>query len=574
VHGPIHRTMRIAFILKIFATVSLSWLLTSAVVAQNTVPVTDNESNSAVIPDTGAKVDSVQSLVNRADSSKIPYADKLERLDSLQHQYQQNNVIIRSVDKADSIQNDFYHRSDSLKNSYQNKLAKIDVAKLRLQNKLDSLTTLKLPDNGVTSRLDSLNTLRASTLDEFDEKLQSLKDKSTGKLKSLDLPPEATGRLNTITKNIEGVNSSSLDIPALDGVGNPLGKGSEIDELSSLSNVNVSNPLQSGITEKTGELKIPNGDAIQLSSATENASDVTKVTEQVSEYSDEAKQIAQGNVDEVKNLPKTAEEKVAKVSGISEMEQQTKGLDEYKGMVEKAKDPEALKKEMVEKAKQRAVNHFAGKEEQLKAAMEKIAKYKQKYSSMNGIKELAKKPRNEMHDKPLIERILPGVAIQLQSKGDNLLVDFNPYAGYRFTKRIIAGVGWNQRMAYNTKQYRFNPDLRVYGPRAFGEFKIGKGFSPRAEVELMNSGIPPLIQTTYDPSKRDWVWGAFAGMKKEYKLYKNIKGTAMVMARLLNPNNKSPYADIVNVRFGFEFPMKKKVKQQTDEGGEKTSSVD
>lgn len=231
-------------------------------------------------------------------------------------------------------------------------------------------------------------------------------------------------------------------------------------------------------------------------------------------------------------------------------------------MTTKAQDAEALKKEVKEKAKQAAVNHFAGKEEQLKAAMEKVAKYKQKYSSLNGVKELSKKPTNEMHGKPLVERIVPGVALQFQKRGDDLLVDFNPYAAYRFTKRINAGLGWNQRIGYNTDRYTFNPNARIFGPRMFGEFKLGKGFSSRGEIELMSTGIPPLNSTTYDPSQREWIWGAFAGIKKEYKIFKNIKGTSMVMARLFNQERKSPYAEVVNVRVGVEFPMKKKAKKE------------
>ena len=53
---------------------------------------------------------------------------------------------------------------------------------------------------------------------------------------------------------------------------------------------------------------------------------------------------------------------------------------------------------------------------------------------------------------------------------------------------------------------------------------------------------------TVDPYQREWVWGAFMGLKKDYRI------TAMVMMRLFNSDDKSPYRDVVNVRFGFEFP--------------------
>jgi hypothetical protein len=39
----------------------------------------------------------------------------------------------------------------------------------------------------------------------------------------------------------------------------------------------------------------------------------------------------------------------------------------------------------------------------------------------------------------------------------------------------------------------------------------------------------------------------------------------MVMFRLFNPDHKSPYVDVVNVRVGFEFPMKKKLKAKGTE---------
>ena len=72
----------------------------------------------------------------------------------------------------------------------------------------------------------------------------------------------------------------------------------------------------------------------------------------------------------------------------------------------------------------------------------------------------------------------------------------------------------------------------------------------------MNTEIPdhPGLSTN-DPPARDWVWGAFAGLKKEYRFIKRIKGTALIMFRLFDPSRKSPYGDIMNVRFGFEFPL-------------------
>lgn len=518
--------MRGKLILKLFV-IFLCWLSAPEILGQaaNTDSSKVNSPKREFAQQSSQIGDTIQFLNSRADS--------------LEDRLGQDNIASRSDDKVDSIQSVFNQRSDSLKNAYDNKLSMLDASQRTLQKKLDSLTTLNLPAGKVSSSLDSVRQLRESAIAGFEKKLRSIKDETAAKLGKLDLPPEATEKINSVTKNIDAISlpAPALDVPPLNASVNSLGNGNDLP--------GINNPVR-----HEG----------QLPSVNENLSGVSNVTNQVSEYSKEAEQISKGNLDEVKNIPKTAEEKATDLSGIKEVDQQAKGLEQYEQVAAKAGDPDALKKEAVEKAKNAAVDHFAGKQEQLKAAMEKISQYKKKYPNLNSITELSKKPTNEMRGKPLVERIVPGVALQMQKKGEDLLVDFNPYAAYRFTRRISAGLGWNQRVGYNTDQYRFNPAARIYGPRAFGEFKLGKGFSPRAEIEVMNTGIPPLSTTTYDPSRREWIRGAFAGMKKDYKLFKKIRGTAMVMARLFNYHRKSPYADILNVRFGFEFPMKKKVK--------------
>ncbi len=194
--------------------------------------------------------------------------------------------------------------------------------------------------------------------------------------------------------------------------------------------------------------------------------------------------------------------------------------------------------------------------------MQSISKYKQKFSTITSLNDIPKKAPNEMKGKPLIERIVPGLALQLQKKNDDFFLDINPYIAYRFTKRFSSGAGWNQRIGYDFDNNHWSSsEARIYGPRAFSEYKLGKGFSPRLEVEMMNTFVPPYLKTVpADPGVREWVFGAFVGMKRDYTLYKKVKGTASVMLRLFDPHRKSPYADVINARFGFEVPMKKKTR--------------
>ena len=124
-----------------------------------------------------------------------------------------------------------------------------------------------------------------------------------------------------------------------------------------------------------------------------------------------------------------------------------------------------------------AADH-AGKEEQLKSAMEKISKYKQKYSSVSSIKDLPKRPTNPMKSKRFIERLVPGLYLQYQQKNFYLL-DVNPYVGYKLTGRFTTGFGWNHRYAYDKDSRAFNSRSRIFGPRGYVDFKLGKGLSGR-----------------------------------------------------------------------------------------------
>ena len=255
-------------------------------------------------------------------------------------------------------------------------------------------------------------------------------------------------------------------------------------------------------------------------------------------------------------LAKVAENQASQIKALDGVKEQLGDLPELSVPSE-----EQARQELLKQAKEVAVDHFAGKEKELKSAMDQLSKYKKKFPSINNLEEITKRRPNEMKGKPLIERIVPGIAFQLQKKNDEIFVDFNPYAGYRISGKLTAGLGWNQRVSYNLKNNTFNNGARIYGPRTYAEVRLGKGFSPRLEAEVMNTYVPPFIRTTpSDLGDRQWVWGVFAGIKKDYKFLKKINGTALVMFRMFDPHRKSPYADVLNARFGFEFPMKKKVR--------------
>jgi hypothetical protein len=452
----------------------------------------------------------------------------------------------------DSIQNSFYKGADSLKAEYHNKLAKLDASKNKLQSKIDSLNSVGLPTEKYTAKLDSVNAKYSETVTSLNNKIEKLKSNTVGKVKDLQLPPKLQQQASAITQNVEGFKLpvKDLNIPSLDmnnaipGVENPLGS---LDGL----NTSIDSPIG-----KVGEID-------GLKDIQGSLGNVSEITGKAGEMTGKVGEL--GNVQE--QLPQTLETRAAEAAGLDKLPTDQMSVDKLTGqtseagaLLNSAQNPEAMKEQVVQQVQQQAVNHFAGKEEQLQKAMEQMSKLKQKYSSLNSLSEIGKKRPNEMRNKTFRERLMPGIALQIFREGDNFTVDFNPYVGYRFTGRITAGPGWVQRFAYNTKLDQFDAGARIFGPRVYAEYKLGKGFSPRLEGEVVNAFVPPkFIKNIDELGSRQWVWGAFAGIKKDFRLGKKVKGTSLIMFRLINTDHKSPYPDVVNVRIGFEFPQKKRM---------------
>jgi hypothetical protein len=488
------------------------------------------------------RLDSIQhekdSILNRvgALTSKLDSIPKLPTLP---------DSLLPSFGKLDSIRNSFNQEAGALKSEFTESMSKIDSQQKKLNAKIDSLGKLNLPANRYLAKADSLNQVRQKKTAEFNSKVESLKSKTVGKLKNLDLPPQYNEPLQQLTSKVDGfgLNSDFVKIPQLEIPGYSLPK---LDGIGNLSDVNLKN-LDVG--KLSTDLNLPKVET--------PIGDLSKVTDQVKDVSADVKNITQGNLNDVKELPKTLEEQATKIDGVNELQKQAGVVDEYKEKLEVVKDPAQAKEQAVEVVKEAAINHFAGKEEQLKKAMDQMSKYKQKYSSVSSLKDLPKRPPNAMKGKPFIERLLPGFYFQYQQKRYNLF-DFNPYVGYHISGRFTAGAGWNQRFAYDNDRDNWNQRARIFGPRVFVDFKLGKGFIAHLEGETMNTFVPSALLGNPDSGQREWVWGMMTGMKKQYKIYKNLRGTVLLQYNVFNPKYKAPYVDRLNSRIGFEYVLKKK----------------
>lgn len=449
----------------------------------------------------------------------------------------QDTLLQKSIYRADSITNAFQNKADSLNNFYQDQFTQLDAQRSKLQSKIDSLNNLKLPSEKLTQTLDSLNQLKSAKLSSLTKEVDALKAKATSSFNEINLPPQIQEPFDKLKSSVQGYS-----LPAL----NTSTPGLPSGNLPSLTNTKL--PTLSNQLKLDTNLK-----------GLGNLNQVNEFAGKAGEYTKDAQNLVKGNLNEVKNIDKTLEGKVAGMEGVDQL---TKG----QGMLAQTNqltDSAAMQDKMKALAKEQLMNvaqdHFAGKQEVLKQAMDKMSKLKGKYSEVKSMAELPKKLPNPLKGKPFIERLVPGVTFQIL-KSNYFLLDVNALLLYRITPRLSAGAGWNQRLAFD--DLKIKSEQRIYGPRAAIELKWTKGINFRLLPEIMNTTIPPALaqRQGIDPAYREWVPSMFVGIKKDFTVYKKIKGNTEVLYNLYDPNNYSPYGDRIAVRFGFEFPMKKRKK--------------
>ena len=443
---------------------------------------------------------SIDTLVQKLQPIDSLYSTQFQELDSIQQQ---------TTIQYQTIKSEF----DSITDSYTNLTNK-------LQSQIDSLSNLGQPFGKLATKLDSVNRAKEEKIYAMKQKAESVKQKAEEKIENLNLPKEVREEVSKYTAALDQLDislpSSEFAIPQLN-----------LDEIPSIKLPGLSNPLF--------------GDFGNLNVRKINTN-LSKLTEKISTIQQEL-----SSAPTMEDVTAKAEEKATELA--------SEKIGDISGAPELPASEEQAKEMLVTEAKKQAIDHFAGKQDKLQAAMDQMSKYKQRYSNVQSIKDLPKKLPNEMHDKPLRERLVPGLSIQIQKRND-WWFDFNPYLGYRFSGRITAGLGWNHRIAFNFDKGEFNPDMYIYGPRSYGEFRIKKGFSGRLEVEVMNT--PVRVPPSQDFATWEWVWSAMVGLKKEYRISKSLRGNAQILYNLFNPHFKSPYTDRLNMRIGIEYKIPKK----------------
>jgi hypothetical protein len=458
-----------------------------------------------------------------------------------------------------------------------------------LTKQLDSLRTIKSPDTlvskyliGMTAKSDSLQSLlklppqteEAARLqqrarDELNKmpakvneklKLFSEQGANVGQLSGFSFPGSMNSGLPGVDPNLPGTGI----FPGLTGIAGPSAFIPSASGGLSIPGANI----PSANIPQVG-LPVPDSKSISVPSLPDVKTSVPEIGDVKGEmgivngamkeaqgYKKDIKAITAGNLDSLD--AESIEKQVEQLDLVADASDQLLDGAQQAAMIKKWQSDPAYKREMaVTQAKEFSVNHFAGHEKELMAVMDKLASAKAKVKDAEQVVDLFGKPANPMKDKPTIERLRPGLNLQLQWS-QIVLLDFNPYVGYRFSSKWMAGLGWNERIGFSSDSYKFSQKDRVSGVRGFVQYKFKGSNHLILSPELMNTEVPAETVPA-GASTRRWVPGLMAGYKREFRYSAKVIGTVQFLYNLVAPNGQSPYADRINLMFGFEFPLKKKV---------------
>lgn len=472
-----------------------------------------------------------------------------------------DTLALKRVQKTDSLVTSSLSRIDSLTISLKSKadwrsktdsiraISKLDSARTRLKHKIDSAKHLNIPTLSLDKQLDSLNKLSPLRYaDSLNRRMESLQQK-------LNAPGEKIE--NAINEKLGAAKQelgSASPLPGSVNIPN-VNTGLSSVDAPDVGNINLPATDKLGIDAKLPDVKVPE-ELSAVTDATKKLSEVSQVTDKVGDYGKDIANIKENGLSQSKELPKLAEDKIANLDEVNFVKDQAGKMNmPAGGMMGEDQAQKMLKEQAKAEAVKLAKDHFAGKQEALTGAMQKLTDLKMKYESLDSLNVPKRRP-NAMKGKPFSERLVFGLTLQVQ-KNQNWIIDFNPSAAYRITGRWSAGAGWNERIGF-TKKVRGVGAEMIYGPRLFTEFLWKKGFSLRLEGEQMWSiPLPNFNAPKNGELKHEWVYSSFAGIKKDYKISNRIRGNVQMLYLIYDDHDNSPYGEKLNARMGIEYTLKK-----------------
>lgn len=233
---------------------------------------------------------------------------------------------------------------------------------------------------------------------------------------------------------------------------------------------------------------------------------------------------------------------------LGDFSKQAGEFDQYKQQLSQLSNPEDLKDEGKEQLQEQAVDHFAGQEDKLHGAQEKLTSLLGKYQSFTNSSDLSSAvKRTSLEGKTFKERIVVGGNFNVLST-DPVSIDFAPLVGYRLNTKVYVGVGMNYRHTFNDSlKYNWHVSPTNTSFRAFLNYDLIKNFFAYAEAE--HAGLKGSLT---EVQKKQWRNNYFIGAGKKFLILPKLFMTVTALYNLNNEDNNPTYPRRFQMRFGFQ----------------------
>lgn len=223
-------------------------------------------------------------------------------------------------------------------------------------------------------------------------------------------------------------------------------------------------------------------------------------------------------------------------------------------LIEQYKDKDMIRKQLNDKLANVANEQLSLNAMQVSEGSRTLAKYKRKYPDIQSLKNLPKRPPNPMQNKPLRERLEPGIWMQVEQNRE-LNLYLSPQIGYRLSGRLSAGLGFTYRIQGSiVDSLRLYSSRPVFGPKVFANFLLLRSFYTRLEYESLRASPIANSETNM------WINNVYIGLGKRFTISRRWKGDVQGTYNFLYDKNTSPYSSKFALRFGFIINLEKKTK--------------
>lgn len=459
-------------------------------------------------------INHVTDSVNRLTKLKQQKLDSLNERARLKQQ-RLDSVRVATNNKLSELNQKLSGRkyiqsSDSVLKSFQKELSvtylhdSIDSRVRKRANALDSLIAAK------RQKLDSLGGLFGvdvnASIKELDLSVPGLPDLGNG----INFPTDlgAVGQLNLKSplNNLESISNLSLPDVKLPNTNPAISLPDNVGDLQK-------------INQKFNQLSI-------LKDSTITADTIAFMAEQYAQQ-----QLKNNEV--VGSLTKDQQKMLAEQEKLKELMQS----------LQPTEAEQKVRKQMDELVQTHT--------EKIKNDLEDVGKLQLKYRNVADMRQLPKRPPNEMKGKPFIERLIPGLTLQAYIK-DGKALDTSLSIGYKFSGHIRGGVGVYQR-------FYVAPDFSktsIKGVRVYSQLRFWG--TKYVHLEAEHSTVPPV-----NPAAREGSTGFVNrlnfGLYHTYRISKYVNGYSLLLYDLKQFKH-FPNTSNSSIRFGIDIQLYKRRK--------------